>query len=103
MTETNRENDPLSAAKGIAFGLALAIVFWLWLAVFLLAPAVAQAQAPQPPPYAPITIDQKTYEDLRRMLGRVAFDDALQIIVLLETLERAAQQQAAKERGEIKP
>ena len=39
--------------------------------------ALAQQQPAQP--YSPITLDQKTYEDLRRAIGQVRFDEALPV------------------------
>lgn len=60
----------------------------------LLLPITAYAQ-PAPHPFAPFTVDQKTYEELRKALGQLRFDDVVQVIIYLETLERTAQQQAA--------
>jgi len=57
----------------------------------LASPAGAQ-QSAFPVPFAPITIDQKAYEDMRRMLGQMRLDDALQAVIFWEQLERTAQQ-----------
>jgi hypothetical protein len=54
--------------------------------------AFAQQQAPS---FAPITIDQQTWEAMRKGLGQLKFDEVLPLIQFWEKLERDAQQKAA--------
>ncbi len=61
--------------------------------------ALAQQAAPT---FAPITIDQPTWESMRKALGQFKFDEALPLIQFWEKLERDAQQKAATKKEDDK-
>ena len=64
--------------------------------ILFLFSSTALAQQAAAPAFAPITIDQQTWESIRKALGQFKFDEALPIIQFWEKLERDAQQKAAK-------
>lgn len=63
--------------------------------MLLLLSTSALAQQAAAPAFAPITIDQQTWESMRKALGQFKFDEALPLIQFWEKLERDAQQKAA--------
>ncbi len=71
-------------------------------AALLLFSTAAFAQQAPAPAFVPITIDQQTWESMRKALGQFKFDDALPLIQFWEKLERDAQQKAATKKEDDK-
>jgi hypothetical protein len=65
--------------------------------------ALAQQPAATATAFAPITIDQQTWETFRKALGQLKFDEVLPLIQFWEKLERDAQQKAAVPAPAAKP